>query len=153
MTTISVTRNVAATQEAVFDTVAHIENFAKAVPDIMTVEFLSTQKSGVGTRVRETRRTSKGGASTDMEVTLYEPHERVEYFSDSAGSLWEISFAVDPKGSESVDLTMTMTAKPQGFLAKLLIRFIKGMIRDGIEKDLNSAQSYCERHDPPTEPH
>jgi ribosome-associated toxin RatA of RatAB toxin-antitoxin module len=45
------TRIIAAPPARVFESVAHIENFSKAVAGITNVEFLSESTTGVGTRV------------------------------------------------------------------------------------------------------
>ncbi len=48
-------RKIAAPPEKVFELVAHIDEFSKAVPHIIDVEFLSEQRTGVGTRFKSRR--------------------------------------------------------------------------------------------------
>jgi hypothetical protein len=43
-------RSIAAQLELVFMTVADITHFRQAIPHIVNVEFLSTTRSGIGTR-------------------------------------------------------------------------------------------------------
>ncbi len=50
-----VRRTIHAPVESVFQILADIENYSKAVPDIVGVEMLSEVTSGVGARFRETR--------------------------------------------------------------------------------------------------
>lgn len=68
---ISMTKVINAPVDLVFETVADIRNFSKAVPDIVDVEFLSGQKSGVGTRFKETSEINGREASTELEITEY----------------------------------------------------------------------------------
>jgi len=53
MATVSTARKINALIEQVFDVVAHIENFSKAVPHITDVEFLTDH---IGERERSSRR-------------------------------------------------------------------------------------------------
>ncbi|KAB2847196.1 MAG: hypothetical protein F9K45_00175, partial [Melioribacteraceae bacterium] len=69
MKTITVTKNINAPVEKVFNTVAHIEEFSKTVPHIVKVEFLTELKTGAGTRFRETRLMKGKEAATELEVT------------------------------------------------------------------------------------
>ena len=72
MTETRVTRTVQAPADRVFRTVSDIREFARAVPDVLGVEFLSEARTGVGTRFRETRRFGKREAATELEVTELE---------------------------------------------------------------------------------
>ena len=55
MSTITILRTIDAPKEKVFNTIADIRNFSKAVPDIVKVEFVSDSMTGLGTRFKETR--------------------------------------------------------------------------------------------------
>ena len=100
----TVSRTIKAPSAAVFETVAQVDNYTKAVPDIVEVEYLSEQHMGVGTRFRETRLMGKRKASTELEVTEYVPNERVRLVSDQGGTIWDTVFTVTPKGEDEVEL-------------------------------------------------
>ncbi len=67
MTQFTATRCINASIDLVFKTVSDINNFSKAIPDIINVEFLSNVKSGIGTRFRETRLMNGKEAMTELE--------------------------------------------------------------------------------------
>ncbi len=148
MARTTVTRTIQAPIERVFDTVAHIENFSKAVPHIVKVEFLSDQRSGVGTRFRETRLMGKKEACTELEVTEYVENDHIRIVTDTHGTVWDTVFTVKPASGGGVDLTMVMDANAHKFLPKLINPLIKGMIQKVIEKDMDAVKAYCEKGAP-----
>ena len=114
------------------------------MPDIIRVEFLSEQKTGVGTRFRETRRMGKRESSTDLEVTEYVPKERVRIVADQGGTIWDTVFTVQGMPGGGVELAVVMEARAYRLLAKLFNPLIKGMVRKAIEKDLNAVKAHHE---------
>ncbi|MHC4817139.1 MAG: SRPBCC family protein, partial [Planctomycetota bacterium] len=92
----TVSRTIEAPIETVFDTVAHIENFSKAIPDIVNVEFLSDVRSGVGTHFRETRRMRGKEVSVELAVTEYVENDHIRIVSDTHGTVWDTVFTVEP---------------------------------------------------------
>jgi uncharacterized protein YndB with AHSA1/START domain len=108
MGTVTVSIEIAAPPEQVFDAVAHIESFQQVVEDIVNVEFVSEVRRGVGARFRETRTMKGRQATSTLEVTEYEPPSHVRLVSDEGGSVWDSVFRVAPKGEGSV--------VPQGFV-------------------------------------
>lgn len=89
MSRITSTRFINAPLDLVFKTVADIQNFSKAIPNIVDVEFLSDQKSGVGTCFRETREMNGREASTELEVTEYKENDHIRRVADSHGTVWD----------------------------------------------------------------
>lgn len=85
MGSTTVTRTIAAPADKVFQTVAHIEEFSKALPHIVGVEFLTETHTGVGTRFRETRVMRGREGKTELEVTEYVANERIRLVSDVEG--------------------------------------------------------------------
>jgi len=136
-------REIEAPVESVFEVIASIENYAKAVPHITKVEFLTESKSGVGTRFRETRLMNGKEMSSELEVTELTPNESLRIISDQGGTIWDTVFTVQTRGT-GTELKMEMHAKPYKFFAKLLTPLIKSMVRKGIEADMASVKSYCE---------
>lgn len=136
-------RKIAASPEHVFDAVAHIENFSKAVPEIIKVEFLSDQRAGVGTRFRETRLMKGRETTTELEVTEYESPQRIRLVSDEGGTVWDTVFTVAPDGDEIV-LTMVMDARPHTLLARVTTPLISRMVRKAVEADMDAIKEYCE---------
>ena len=144
MTRTTVTRTIDAPIELVFDTIANINNFAKAVPHIVKTEFVSDVTSGVGTRFRETRLMKGRQATTELEVTEYVPNDHVRIVSDTGGTLWDTVFTVRPDGGQT-RLDMVMDAHAHKFIPKLINPLIKGVIKKAIEDDMDAVKAYCEK--------
>ena len=140
---IATTRHIQAPVERVFDLVAHIENFQKAVPDIVGIEYLSETRRGSGTRFRETRRMGRREATCDLEVTEYEPGQHVRIVSDAGGTIWDTVFRVKPSG-DGTELEMVMDDRPHKLLAKLMTPLIRGFVRKAVAKDMDAVKAFCE---------
>jgi len=143
MSRTTVIRTIDAPIEEVFDTVAHIDNFAKAVRHIVATEFLSEVKSGVGARFRETRRMRGRETTTELEVTEYVKNDRVRMVADAGGTVWDTLFEVAPD-SDRVKLTVSMDARAYRLMPRLVNPFIKGFVQKAIEADMDAVQAYCE---------
>ena len=140
----TVTRTIHAPVEAVFNTVAHIESFSDAIPDIVNVEFVSEKRSGVGARFKETRLMRGKEVTVELEVTEYVENERIRLVSDQGGTIWDTVFTIEPAGDGAVGLTMVMDANAYKLMAKLFNPLIKGMIQKHIEKDMDAVKAFCE---------
>jgi hypothetical protein len=70
-----VSSSIAAPIDVVFSTVAAINQFSRAIPHIVKVEFLSEVRAGVGTRFGETRLMGGREAATELEVTEWKALE------------------------------------------------------------------------------
>jgi len=143
MTRTVVTRSIKAPINLVFKTVSEIENFSKAIPHIMRVEFLSENKSGIGARFRETRLMRGKEVSTELEVTEFVQDSHVRLVADSHGTVWDTLFEVSPNNG-GTELTMTMDARAYRLLPKILNPLMKGMVRRAIEQDMDMIKSFCE---------
>ena len=150
MARVVVTKSIAAPVDKVFRTVAHIEQFSQVVPQITKIEFLTDQKTGVGTRFRETRLMKGKEAATELEVTEYEPPQRVRIVADSHGTVWDTVFTVTP-APEGSQLEMVMDAKAYKLLPKLMNPLVCGMIKKFVEADMDAVKEHCEKQAEPAE--
>ena len=144
MTQFTATRSINAPLNLVFKTVSDINNFSKAIPGIINVEFLSEVKSGVGTRFRETRLMKGKETTTELEVTEFVENDRVRMVTDSQGAVWDSVFTVKTV-NDKTNLTLVMDARPHKFIQKMMIPMIKGMISKTLEKDMDAVKTYCEK--------
>ncbi|MCH8873239.1 SRPBCC family protein [candidate division KSB1 bacterium] len=144
MTRFTATRSINAPIDLVFKTVSDINNFSKAIPDIINVEFLSDVKSGIGTRFRETRLMNGKEAMTELEVTEFVENDHVRMVTDSHGAVWDSVFTVKRVDGHT-ELTLVMDARPHKFMQKMMIPMIKGMISKALEKDMDAVKTYCEK--------
>lgn len=143
MKAITAARTIDAPVDAVFRTVADIGNFAKAVPQIKKVEFLSESRCGAGTRFRETRVMSGREASVELEVTEYVENQRIRLVADAGGTIWDTTFQVKPANGKT-ELTMSMDARAHTWLARFFNPLIRGMVVKGVEADMDSVKRHCE---------
>lgn len=143
MSQVKVSRTINASKEKVFETVSDISNFSKAVPHIIKVEFLSEIKKGVGAKFEETRLMKGKEASVILEVTEFKKNENVRLVSDAGGTIWDTIFSVRADGDNTM-LEMVMDANPYKVMAKMVTPLIMGMVRKGIEDDMDSVKKYCE---------
>ena len=140
----STKRQIAAPVDVVFRAITEIEKFPEKNPAIVKVEILSDQKSGVGTRFRETRRMKDKENSTVLECTEFVENERVRFVADEGGTIWDSVFTTSPT-DQGTELTLEMDARPYKFLPKLVVPMIMGMISKAVEEDMDGVKEYCER--------
>lgn len=143
MTTTTMSYLIDAPVETVFDVVAHIENFSQAIPAITDVEFVSEQRSGVGTRFRETRVMGRREATSELEVTEYEEGAAIRLVADEGGSIWDSRFTTTAEG-DGTRLEFTMVATPHTLGARVLNPLTKGIVAKAIRGDLEAVKAYCE---------
>jgi carbon monoxide dehydrogenase subunit G len=138
-----VTKTIAAPIERVFETIADLESFKRAIPHIVDIEFLSERRHGVGTRFRETRLANGRKTTTELEITECVTNDRLRIVTESHGTIWDSVFqlrAVDG----GTRLTLTLDAKAHQLLAKLMNPTVMPAIRSAIEGDLGLVKRYCE---------
>ncbi len=149
MTQATVTKIIAAPLGQVFETIADIENFKRAIPHIIRVEFLSESRTGIGTRFRETRLIKGKESTTELEVTEYVANERLRMVADSHGTIWDSVFAVE-EVPEGTALTLTMEARAYQLVARLMNPMVVPLVRGAIEEDLDLVKRHCEEPPGPT---
>lgn len=144
MRAIQTSRRIDAPVDQVFRAVAHAEDFQQVVDEILRIELLSEQRTGVGTRFAETREVNGREATVELEVREYEPGERVRIISDEGGTVWDTTFRVSRR-EDRTELEMRMEARPHKLWARLLNPFIAGMVRRAVARDMDAVKAHCER--------
>jgi len=139
----STSRQIKAPVAAVFDALTNIEKFPGKNPDILNVEMLTDQKTGVGTRFRETRRMGKREGTTELECTEFALNERVRFVADQGGAVWDSVYTTTENNDGTV-LTLEMDARPHQLMAKIVVPLILGMVSKAVEKDMDAVKAYCE---------
>jgi len=129
--------------EMVFDRVTNVANFTTVAPHIKSVEFLSEQTSGIGTKFRETRVMKGRENSTVLEITEYDPPHRARFITDQGGTIWDSVYTTEA-AEEGTKLTLVMEARPHRFAAKLITPLIMGMVSKAIEEDNLAVKAHCE---------
>ena len=141
--TIQASRRIRADQNAVFDVIGDCRNYADAVPHIAEVTILSEIQRGVGLRFRETRVMKGKSATSDLEVTEFDPPERIRRVSDMHGTVWDSVFSLRSDG-DTTTLTLTMEATPRTLMAKIMTPLAMKMVGPALESDLDAVRDYCE---------
>ena len=145
MTRTRLTRTINAPVDRVFATVADPVNYTKAVSQITKVEFLTDQRTGVGTRFLETREMRGREAATELEVTEYVKNERVRMVSDAGGTIWDSVFTVTPtEDDRATRLDLVMEARPYRLLATVFAPITKGIVAKAIAGDMDAVKAYLE---------
>ncbi len=129
--------------DLVFETISTPEKFMEAVPHIKSIEFLTKQRSGPGTRFKETRLMGKREASTVLQIMDQEKNSHIRMVSKAGGTTWDSTFSTEAE-EDGVQLRLVMTAVPSNFLARMSIRMIKGMLEKSLKKDMLAVKEYCE---------
>ena len=143
MRPITVERFIRASPRRVFETVADIREFSKALPHVVKVDFLSEKKTGVGARFRETRLMKGKESVTELEVTEYISDDRVRMVADSHGTVWDSVFSV-AQLEAGTTLTLVMEARAHRWLPRLINSLIRGVVTKAVEKDLDLVKQFCE---------
>lgn len=145
MTRTRMSRTIKAPVDAVFETVSDISQYTKAVPEIVRVEFVTEQKTGEGTRFRETRKMGKREATTELEVTEYAKDERVRMVSDAGGTVWDTVFTVTAMGDGGgTRLDMVMEARPYRLVSRLMVPLMKGVVAKAVAGDMDALKAWLE---------
>lgn len=145
MTRTRLTRTINAPVDRVFPTVADPVNYTRAVPEITKVEFLTDQRTGVGTRFLETREMRGREAATELEVTEYVKGEHIRIVSKAGGTVWDSVFTVTPAGDgRGTRLDLVMEARPCRLLAHVLVPLTKGIVAKAVAGDMDAVKAYLE---------
>jgi carbon monoxide dehydrogenase subunit G len=128
----------------VFRTLATAEEFSRAVPDIKKIEFLTDRHYGAGTRFRETRMMGSREAVAELSVRELVENDRVRITGDMMNTEWDTLFRVVP-AADGTEVQLETTARPRGFLARLCVPMMLGMVRKAILGDLDAVRRHCEK--------
>jgi hypothetical protein len=97
----------------------------------------------VGVKFRATR-LMKGKPSTcEQEVTEFVPNQHIRLVNVTHGTVWDTTFSVRAESGATV-LTLTMDARAEQLLARLMTRLIAGIIQKALDTDLDAVKAYCE---------
>jgi len=141
----TVTRQIGAPRDRVFEVVADVRRFSQALPHVVRYEFLSELQSGVGTRFRETRLMNGREATTELEVTEHVQNDRIRLLADDHhGTVWDTLFTVVDADDGSTILTMTMDARSKTWIARIMVFLVAGMVRKAVERDMDGVKAFCE---------
>lgn len=147
MAAMESTTHIAAPPPKVWEMLTDLNGAADRVEAIKSLEVLTDQPFGVGTRFRETRVMFGKEATEEMEVTAITPGESYTTEAESCGSHYTCIVRVVPDG-EGSRLTMSMSARPTGLVGKIvspiLMVMMKGTVAKAFAKDLQDLKAAAE---------
>lgn len=143
-TQYAVIRQIQAPIELVFERISDVRRFKEVNEDILGIEFLGEQQSGVGTRFKETRNMNGRTSTTTLELTECVDNGHVRFVSDEGGAIWDTVMRVQAKDG-GTELSMVMDALPHKFMARIVMPLIKGMVTKAVVADMDKLKAWCEQ--------
>lgn len=138
MATVTVSNQIAAPVERVFEVFTDVRHEVPHVSGIKKIELLTTGKFGLGTRWRETREVLGVKDSAEMEVTSFERNRTYTVSHHKAGIRIDTTFSFEAAGGGtkvSVEFELDPGGLPPGLLEPINWA-IAGKVRDVIGHDL-----------------
>jgi carbon monoxide dehydrogenase subunit G len=137
MTTISVSRRVAASADVVWSILVDLEASVDTISAIQSIENLSDgQQFGIGTRWRETRTMFGNQATEVMWVTDIDPGISYVVEAESNGARYTTVMKVLSRGDNASELSMEFGAEPIGTIAKVMGATVGKLFENATRKAL-----------------
>lgn len=139
MGTFEIRDTIDAPTDRVFAIFADLPNAQHNIGSILNIEFLSEQRSGLGTRWRETRKMFGKEATEEMWISDWRPGAGYTVSCVSCGCAYETDIAFAPSGG-GTEVVMRMSIKPQTFMARLMSplgRLFAGTFKKCMLKDID----------------
>ncbi len=156
MKPITVTETVNAPQDRVFAVCSDIPNCAHYIRGIESIETLreappSENNLGVvgeGYTWRETRIMFGKQATEDMTIINWNPPASYDVEARSHGAYYLSTITCEPIDAQTTKLTMMFTAKPETFLAKVMMAvfsFMQKKLCQALQEDLEDIKKEAEQ--------
>jgi len=149
----SMTGTFEAGPEAVFETLGHGGRHGDAIPEVMSVDFVSDATVGVGAQFRENRdwtavqvlfaKLAKLHRNV-IECIEYEPNRRVRYMSNAAGALWHSIYTLTPAGEGRTHVELRLEIRPKNLLGRWLPQLMKDPLQASTENDFKALKHHIE---------
>ena len=146
MSRVTISKSIGAPVEKVWSIISDVEGLPEREEAVEKIEFLTGQRTGPGTRFRETRSMGSRSVDTELEITESVPNESIRFISDTGGTVWDTVYRCHPEG-QATRLEIDMDARPQKLRARLMLFLIMPMVRKGMSKHLDALKTYCESPD------
>lgn len=145
MKPVTVTATITADPDRVYEAIVDIERLPETSPDTVSVAFLGEQRSGPGTRFRETRRMGKRTQDFDLELVECDASARTARFvTDTDGTVWDTAMEVVIDG-DRCRARFTMEAHTDSTLKNLVFGLMRGVFRKAMNKQVCALKEHCER--------
>lgn len=137
-----------APSKEVFDVFSDIPKADERISGIKKIEFLSSKKSGKGTKWRETRVIMGKEASEEMWISSFDAPNSYAVEAESHGMKYYSKYTFDEvEGKTTARLVFTgepqtFSAKVQGVIWKPLMN---SMVKKPLEQDMQDLKNYIEK--------
>jgi uncharacterized protein YndB with AHSA1/START domain len=135
---VKTTTEIASPPEQVFDTLADLRNDEKWHSRVSSVELLSPEPIGVGSRFKMVN----GGAPYDATIAEYDRPSRLVVEATGKPDL-TLVYTLKPTG-DGTELESDFDFRPKGAL-KVLLPLFSPVIRREVPKQNASLKAFCER--------
>ncbi|TVQ82170.1 MAG: hypothetical protein EA380_00695 [Phycisphaeraceae bacterium] len=119
MPSVTVTSEVDAPPERVFEVFTDFPHAASMVSAIDSIEMLTDPPVGIGTRFRETRTMFGKQCSETMEVTRFEPARTVTLEAESHGTHYVSTYTFTREGA-GTRVELTMEGRGVSFVGRIM---------------------------------
>ena len=147
MTTVTVSNQITAPVQKVFEVFTDLEHGSEHVSGIKEIEMLTTGGFELGARWRETREVLGRLDSAEMEVTAYEKNKSYTITHHKAGTRIDTIFTFQPSDNGTkvnIEFDLEAPGMPPGILAPLGWA-IAGRVRDTLSHDLSDLKEWSEK--------
>lgn len=150
--TISVSEEIDAPRERVWNLITDIDRWADTISGIVDIEIIDRPESGIiGLKWREKRVLFGKEAVETMWISAAETHRWYETTAKNHGAVYSTRISLDDSANganDNVVLTMTFSAQPTTLVARLMsvVSFMfNGTLRKMLQKDLEDIRLTAER--------
>ena len=143
---ITFNRTINAPVNNVFQVYSDFGNAAERVEGIESIEILTGEPVGVGTRFRETRIMFGRSSTEEMEITKFNSPNMYQVDAESHGSHYTTLFYFEERGG-STHVKWEFIGTPLTFGAKMMsiLGFLaKGATRKMMDKDIADLKAFIE---------
>ena len=148
------TEKIDADPETVFAILAHGGRHGEAIPEVESVEFVSSETMGAGARFRENRKASALQVLVAklaklhrnvIECTEFEPGRLVRYVSYGAGTQWHSIYTLTPAGDGRTSVELRLETRPRNALGRRLPLMLKDPLQAATGNDLKALKDHIDR--------
>jgi len=124
---------VQAPREVTFDVFSDLNNAARNLDSIESLEIVGGGPVGKGTRFRETRIMFGKEATEEMEISAYDPPSSYTVTGYSCGVEFNTTFRFEESG-DGTKVTMTMVSRNKTVFAKVIGPLMGAMMKKSMTK-------------------
>jgi hypothetical protein len=138
---------IIAQKEEIWSFIIKEENFHRYIDDYIEGEFLTENKTGIGSTFRwYTKFWGRRWESTES-VIVWKENERVEYEGDMAGAWFHSQMILIPQ-DEGVEFKVKIEYKmPYSVFGKLLdLIYFRRRVRKDVNKSIQNVKNYFEKN-------